>query len=235
MITATTTNATTTTEAGYIRADLIFDLMASVFSMYTARRSSSDSRIPAASPASTKLQYSALKYIGYFRKAALSDVPVSTSVRTSFSSLVTLALGLPRPTMSNDCSNGTPAFIMVASWRVKMAISRGLMDFPERMRRFLILIGKTPCLRKDTLTWFSPAARISPRTCLPPRSLPSHSNTNSLMPLDTAVAMMPCLLLNDGFHTAWGNGARYIRFDAGACHVKHWCNLELLPWRSFPA
>ena len=33
MITATTTKATTTTEIGYIRADLILDLIASVFSM----------------------------------------------------------------------------------------------------------------------------------------------------------------------------------------------------------
>ena len=33
MITATTTNATTITATGYISADLIFDLSASVFSM----------------------------------------------------------------------------------------------------------------------------------------------------------------------------------------------------------
>jgi hypothetical protein len=33
MMIATTTKATTTTEAGYINADLIFDLIASVFSM----------------------------------------------------------------------------------------------------------------------------------------------------------------------------------------------------------
>ena len=33
MMTATTTNATITTDIGYIRADLIFDLIASVFSM----------------------------------------------------------------------------------------------------------------------------------------------------------------------------------------------------------
>jgi hypothetical protein len=33
MMTVTTTKATTTTEIGYISADLIFDLMASVFSM----------------------------------------------------------------------------------------------------------------------------------------------------------------------------------------------------------
>ena len=40
MITATTTNATTSTDMGYIKADLIFDLIPSVFSMYTANRSS---------------------------------------------------------------------------------------------------------------------------------------------------------------------------------------------------
>ncbi|MNY50590.1 hypothetical protein D3C86_1861050 [compost metagenome] len=33
MMIATTTKATTTTEVGYISADLIFDLIASVFSM----------------------------------------------------------------------------------------------------------------------------------------------------------------------------------------------------------
>ena len=101
MMIATTTNATISTVMGYISADLIFDLMASVFSMYTASRSSSWSRIPADSPASTRLQYRLSKYSGNLRKATLSDVPVSTSVRMSFSSLVTRGLGLPRPTMSN--------------------------------------------------------------------------------------------------------------------------------------
>jgi hypothetical protein len=41
----------------------------------------------------------------------------------SLSSLVMRGLVLPRATMSKDCSSGTPAFIMVASWRVKMAMS----------------------------------------------------------------------------------------------------------------
>lgn len=56
MMIVTTTNATMTTEIGYISADRILDLMASVFSMYRASRSSNASRIPAASPASTRLQ-----------------------------------------------------------------------------------------------------------------------------------------------------------------------------------
>jgi hypothetical protein len=70
---------------------------------------------------------------------------------------------------------------MVASWRVKMAMSLGLMRLPERMRRFLILPGTMPWRRSAANTWFSPAARVSPRTALPLRSLPSHSKTNSLM------------------------------------------------------
>ena len=36
---------------------------------------------------------------------------------------VSLGLVLPRATMSNDWISGTPAFIIVASWRVKMAMS----------------------------------------------------------------------------------------------------------------
>ena len=37
---------------------------------------------------------------------------------------------LPAPTMSKACSSGTPAFIIVASWRVKMAMSFCLIDLP---------------------------------------------------------------------------------------------------------
>ena len=74
-----------------------------------ARRSSRSSRIPPASPASTRLQYRASKYSGCLRNAADRLVPVSTSVRMSLSSRVSFGLVLPRPTMSNDCSSGTPA------------------------------------------------------------------------------------------------------------------------------
>jgi hypothetical protein len=57
------------------------------------------------------------------------------------SNLVTLGC-VAAPTISNACSSGTPAFIMVASWRVKKAMSLGLIFLPERMRRFLILVGE---------------------------------------------------------------------------------------------
>ena len=41
------------------------------------------------------------------------------SIKPRDIAIFTLALGLPRPTISKDWSNGTPAFIMVASWRVR--------------------------------------------------------------------------------------------------------------------
>ncbi len=56
---------------------------------------------------------------------------------------------------------------MVAIWRVNKAMSLGLIFLPERIRRFLILVGKTPWRRSVACTWFSPPARISPRTILP--------------------------------------------------------------------
>ena len=69
--------------------------------------------MPPASPASTRLQYSASKYSGCLRKAADRLVPVSTSVRMSLSSRVMRGLVLPRPTMSNAWISGTPARIIV--------------------------------------------------------------------------------------------------------------------------
>ena len=57
------------------------------------------------------------------RKAWASEVPVSTSPRMSVNSLDTAALLEPRATMSKACSSGTPAFIIVASWRVNIAMS----------------------------------------------------------------------------------------------------------------
>ena len=83
--------------------------------------------MPAASPAAIKLQYRALKCCGNFRKAALRDVPTSTSLRILRKSSPSAGFGLPRATMSNDCNKGTPAFIMVASCRVNMAMSLTLI------------------------------------------------------------------------------------------------------------
>jgi hypothetical protein len=104
--------------------------------------------------------------------------------------------------MSKACKSGTPAFIIVANWRVNRAMSLGLIRLPARMRRFLIFVGKTPCRRRVACTWFSPPARVSPRTTLPFLSLPSHSKTKSLTSLfEIAVAMLlPHLIVGDGQH-----------------------------------
>ena len=149
--------------------------------MYVARRSSSESRIPACSPADTRLQNSGSKYSGYLRNAWFRLEPVSMSERTSFSSFETDAFAWPRPTMSNACSSGTPAFIIVASWRVNSVTSLSLIFLPVLNVCFLILVTRMPCLRNDALTSASPAARISPRTFLPLRSLPSQANIDSLV------------------------------------------------------
>src|SRR6476646_8073789 len=99
----------------------------------------------------------------------------------SVKSRVILALVLPRATMSNDWISGTPAFIMVESWRVKTAMSFCLIALPPLMRRFFTLLTITPWRRRLALTMASPPARISPRTGLPFLSLPSHSKTISLI------------------------------------------------------
>jgi hypothetical protein len=73
------------------------------------------------------------------RNAALSEVPVSTSVRMSLRSLVTLALGLPAPTMSKAA-----AAARLPSSCGELAREDGdvlrLDPWPERIRPFLILV-----------------------------------------------------------------------------------------------
>ena len=108
----------------------------------------------------------------------------------SLRSLVIRGLVLPRATMSKDCSKGTPAFIMVASCRVKMAMSFCLIDRPPLVRRFLTRVIRMPCRRRLALTIASPPARISPRTTLPFLSLPSHSKIISFVFLDSAAVAM---------------------------------------------
>ena len=115
------------------------------------------------------------------RNAAERLVPVSTSERMSVSSRVIFGFVLPRATMSNDWISGTPARIMVDSWRVKTAMSFCLIALPPLMRRFFTLLTITPWRRRLALTMASPPARISPRTGLPFLSLPSHSKTISLI------------------------------------------------------
>jgi hypothetical protein len=76
--------------------------------------------------------------------------------------------------MSKDCSSGTPAFIMVASWRVNKVTSLSLTLPPLPIGRFLTLVTTMPWRRSVTLTTASPPAFISPLMIFPDLSLPSQ-------------------------------------------------------------
>ena len=141
------------------------------------------SRIPACSPAATRLQNRASKYKGYLRNACARLLPVSTSVFMSRSNRVTDGLLCPLATISNDCNNGTPAFIMVASCREKSVMSCSVIFFPPRFDCFFTFGFVMPCRRNVAFTMFSPDARISPFTSFPDLSLPSQEKLMSLASL----------------------------------------------------
>ena len=89
-----------------------------------------------------------------------------------------VGLSKPSATISKLCTKGTPAFIMVANWRVKMVMSKVDTFFfikPSRMflrfsRIFLMVI---PCLRNVTFASCILRAGNSPLTFAPLRSTPS--------------------------------------------------------------
>ena len=87
------------------------------------------------------------------------------------------------PTISNDCSSGTPAFIMVASWRVNRVTSLSVMRLAllNRVLCFLTLVTVMPCLRNWELTMASPPACNWPLTFFPRLSMPSHRKVASLI------------------------------------------------------
>ncbi len=77
--------------------------------------------------------------------------------------------------MSKDCSSGTPAFIIVASWRVNSVMSFSVTRLPPVRRCFLILVTWMPWRRSLEATTASPLARNSPLTVLPVLSRPSQT------------------------------------------------------------
>src|ERR1043165_3875660 len=175
--------------------------MARIFALEVARRSSSVSRIPAASPADTRLQKSASKYFGYLRNAWPSEEPVSTSVLMSSRSLPTDGFAWPRPTMSKACSSGTPAFIITASWRVKMVMSLSVIFLPPPVRTFLIDWTWMPWRRRLAATADSPAARLSPLITFPALSFPVQEKlyclTSAAGFFATAAMVVSLLLVGD--------------------------------------
>src|SRR5687767_13084093 len=84
----------------------------------------------------------------------------------------------PAPTMSNDCTSGMPAVIIVASWREKIAMSPGVTR-PCLRNSMLCLrtrVGTTPWRRSSVRTAASLVDTTLPLTFLPVLSVPSHVN-----------------------------------------------------------
>src|SRR5450759_3016519 len=123
----------------------------------------------------------------------------------SNSSLATEGLLWPLPTISKACRSGTPAFIMVASWRVNNEISLAVILLPPRPDAFLTLGLEMPWRRNVAPTMASPEARISPLTTFPVLSLPSHRKVYILTSLElfliaaAGVDMADPLFVGDGF------------------------------------
>src|SRR5262245_22303750 len=84
----------------------------------------------------------------------------------------------PAPTMSNDCTSGMPAVIIVASWRENIAMSAAV-TLPCLRNSMLCLrtrVGTTPWRRSSERTAASLVETTFPLTFLPVRSVPSHVN-----------------------------------------------------------
>ena len=74
---------------------------------------------------------------------------------------------------------------MVASCREKKVMSMSVILFPPPRDCFLTFGLAIPCRRKVAVTMFIPDARISPLTCFPDLSLPSHEKTETFTPLES--------------------------------------------------
>ncbi len=92
----------------------------------------------------------------------------------SIISRANFALLWPRATISNDCSSGTPALSIVASWRVNIVTSFSVIFLPPRNVWRLILVTRMPCRRRLVRSTVSDAARASPWSWRLLRSTPSQ-------------------------------------------------------------
>ncbi len=122
----TTMIATPMMAAGYTIAALTFLFSAAAFSMYADRRCSTTSRIPPASPTSTRLVNSSSNVRGCRRSASASVDPASTLRATWPVTDRRVLDSLCSARMFRHCTRGNPASIMVENWRVKIAISLSL-------------------------------------------------------------------------------------------------------------
>ena len=143
-----------------------------------ATRSNMVSKAPDCSPDSTREQKRLSKYCGYLRSAPAKVLPPSTSPLIPNTTSRIDGFSRPSATISKPCTNGTPAFIMVASWRVKIVMSKVVTFFfmkPARifLRFSRIVLMVIPCLRNVTLAKAILRAGSSPLSFTPLRSIPS--------------------------------------------------------------
>ena len=88
------------------------------------------SRMPPASPAAIMLRNRSSKTFLFLPSASASVEPASTSRVTSEMTLANAGFAVCDARMSRHCTSGSPAEIMVANWRVKIAISLVLTPPP---------------------------------------------------------------------------------------------------------
>ena len=102
---------------------------------------------------------------------------MSVLIAVSMSFMRTLVT--PPAMMSKACTIGTPDCIMVANWRLKIAISRGVMRLPAAPNRGLALgatrPGVMPCLRSSALSRLAFLLSVSPLMTMPRLSLPDQT------------------------------------------------------------
>ena len=136
------------------------------------------SSAPDCSPDSTSEQNKLSKYCGYFFSAPAKVLPPSTSPFIPKTTSRIVGFSKPSATISKLCTKGTPAFIMVANWRVKIVMSSVLTFFFSKPSRIFLRFSRmvlitTPCLRKVTLAKAIFRAGSSPLIFAPLRSTPS--------------------------------------------------------------
>ncbi len=143
------------------------------FSIWNATRSSTTSRIPAASPASTIETKSREKIFGWRASASESISPPSTSARTSPITAANFRSSVCSSRMTSAVTTFRPASTMVANWREKIWSDFGLTFFPTPLipaveaARSLRSTGSRPRTRSASRAPFRSGALISPTDSSP--------------------------------------------------------------------
>ena len=172
------------TITGYVRALLIFPRSAASFSKLPAMRSSAPSRNPPVSPARIIATISRGKIRSCFASAADSEIPASTSARTSTTALRSRGLALCSSSTASERSSDIPDEVRVANCRANTARSLRVTRPPSpgilislRSTESVEEIdsGTDPCWRSSAAAATSLAASTLPRERLPRLSTTSYA------------------------------------------------------------